>query len=86
MRSMRKPGFAPNSAAARRVTPGGTAGVAGMGVALFIARIAQTEIDAGEVVALPLPKTPNVVYHAVLPNGPRHPLAEPFVAWLSALI
>lgn len=55
-------------------------------MALFNARIAQTEIDAGEVVALPLPKTPNVVYHAVLPNGPRHPLAEPFVAWLSALI
>lgn len=58
----------------------------GLGVALFNARIAQTEIDAGEVVALPLPKTLNVVYHAVLPNGPRHPLAEPFVAWLSALI
>lgn len=58
----------------------------GIGVALFNASIARFDIEAGDVIALPTPHSAYVVYYAVCPRGPRHPLSDPFVAWLEDLI
>lgn len=58
----------------------------GIGVGLFNARIARSDIEAGDVIALPLPRDVAVVYCAVYPQGPQHPLMGSFLKWLETLI
>lgn len=58
----------------------------GIGVGLFNARIARQDIEAGDVVELALPHSVDVVYYAVIPKGPRHPLVDPFTKWLTSII
>ena len=55
----------------------------GIGVGLFNARF---DIEAGDVIELPLPRDVEVVYCAAYPRGQHHPLIESFVKWLETLI
>lgn len=58
----------------------------GIGVGLFNARMARFDIEAGDVIELPLPRDVEVAYCVVYPKGPHHPLMESFVTWLETLI
>nr|WP_246413703.1 LysR family transcriptional regulator [Rubricella aquisinus] len=54
----------------------------GIGVGLFNERIARFDIARGDVVALPLPRAAYLVYYAVSPRGPQHPMMSAFLEWL----
>mgnify|MGYP005749579481 CR=1 FL=1 len=58
----------------------------GIGVTIFNEAIARSEIAAGGIVEMPLPEVVKVVYHALTPKGPKHPLATPFVGWVRTLL
>ncbi len=57
----------------------------GIGVALFNERIARPEIESGDIVEVATPNPNRVSYVAVIPNGPRHRLVDPFVDWVETL-
>jgi LysR family glycine cleavage system transcriptional activator len=58
----------------------------GMGVTIFNEAIARTEIEAGGIVEMPLPEVAQIVYRALTPTGPKHPLVAPFVQWVRTLL
>lgn len=58
----------------------------GLGVTIFNGPIARHEMGQGGLVEIPLPAAPNVSYVAVSPKGPKHPLAQAFTEWVSALL
>lgn len=58
----------------------------GMGVTIFNEAIARHEIAAGGIVEVSLPGLVNVSYHALSPQGFKHPLATPFVDWVRGLL
>jgi LysR family transcriptional regulator, glycine cleavage system transcriptional activator len=58
----------------------------GIGVTIFNEAIARSEIAAGGIVELPLPKAAKVVYCGLTPKGPKHPLVGDFVHWVRGLL
>jgi LysR family glycine cleavage system transcriptional activator len=58
----------------------------GIGVTIFNEQIARQDIEAGRVVEVPLPRKQFADYFAVTPKGPKHPLTEAFVTWITRLL
>lgn len=57
----------------------------GLGVTLFNERVARADLAAGRLVEIPIPKTPYADYYIVIPQGPRRPLVQSFIDWLTTL-
>lgn len=58
----------------------------GMGATLFTEALAQEEIASGRVVQIATPRAITVDYVGVVPKGPPHPLALPFMDWVRSLL
>ncbi|MCR9110775.1 LysR substrate-binding domain-containing protein [uncultured Marivita sp.] len=57
-----------------------------IGVTIFNEHVARQDIKAGRVVEVPLPRKQFAEYYAVTPKGPKHPLTEAFVMWITGLL
>lgn len=57
-----------------------------IGITVFNEAIARREIAEGGIVELPLPKAAEIVYCALTPKGPKHPLVADFVQWVRMLL
>lgn len=58
----------------------------GIGVTVFNEAIARNEIAIGGIVELSLPRVSEIVYCALTPKGPKHPLVDPFIQWVRTLL